>query len=253
VDGSGLHRLTHTEDAFSPVWSPDGRQIVFAREHQIANGGVTASLWTIHVDGSGIRPLLPGDSNTYELPNAFSQDGRLLAFTRGIPSATNSLENTNAVFLLRLADGHVRELAEHASDAAFSPDGRWVALTSTRDHNGIHATGEDSESYAGDLYLVDLSGKHWHRLPDTNAIDEDYPSFSPDGQRIAYERTDSVQTKNSSDDFHHAVWEINTDGSCPTRVRDDAADIHWYFAPAWRPGVSVSGGGWLRCKQARSS
>jgi Tol biopolymer transport system component len=259
ADGSGLRQLTHTGDAWNPVWSADGREIVFARasyyvsvQHQTE--GITASMWTVHPDGTGLRQLTPVVAGQDDQPGSFSPDGRWLAFTRTEPSPpTGLLPNTSSVYLLELSNGIVRKLASQASDPAFSPNGKWIALSSTRAHNGTDRAGEDATAYAGELYLVDLTGKHWSRLTDTSGIDEDYPSFSPDDKRIAYVRVDSIGSATFSDNYHHTIFEINIDGSCPTRLRDDLKDTFEYYAPAWRPGRSLTGAGPLRCPRSSSA
>jgi Tol biopolymer transport system component len=151
------------------------------------------------------------------------------------------------VELLDLASGAVRQLAGHSSDPSFSADGRWIALTSTRDRDGTHRIGEDATAYAGELYLVDHSGKRWRRLTFTPRIDEESPSFSPDGKRIAYVRIDEISTPRVSDSYHHTIYEINTNGTCPTRLRDDLTDTFEYYAATWRPGPSILDNGRLRC------
>ncbi len=252
ADGSGLHRLTHTGDAWTPVWSPDGREIAFARAHFYVNAskqteGITASMWTIHPNGSDLRQLTATVDGQDDAPGSFSPNGRWLAFTRTEPSPpVGLLPNTSSVELLDLASGAVHQLASQSSDPSFSPDGDWIALTSTRDHNGTHRAGEDATAYAGELYLVELTGKRWRRLTSTRDIDEESPSFSADGMRIAYVRIDEISTPQVSDSYHHTIYEINADGSCPTRLRDDLTDTFEYNAPAWRPGHSVRDSGRLR-------
>ncbi len=256
ADGSGLHQLTHTGDASDPVWSPDGRQIAFSRARPYISvarkrEGISAGIWTVRSDGSDARQLTPTVEGQDDQPGSFSPNGRWLAFTRSEATRpVGMIPNTSAVYLRRMSDGALRKLADRASHPAFSPDGGWIALASTRDRDGIHQVGEDQEAYAADLYLVDLAGRRWRRLIHSNGIDEDYPSFSPDGERIAYERIDSFDNARISDNYH-TVWEINANGGCPTALRDDNhTDAFWYSPPAWRPGRSLSGAGRLHCGAA---
>jgi Tol biopolymer transport system component len=252
ADGSGQRQLTHTRDAWDPVWSPDGREIVFARQHAYYSvsqdkAGYTTSLWAIHPDGAGLRQLTTSLPGRDDEPGAFSPDGRWLAFTRTEPAPTSTprIPNTSSVWLLNLADGSVREVARESSSPSFSPDGKWIALSSTRDHNGSHHIYEASQTYSGDLYRVDLASHSWQRLTDTNGADEEFPSVSPSGTRIAYVRDSSV-------------YEMNADGSCPTAirkarsygrsVRTSPAFLRvLYSAATWRPGNSQTNNGQLRC------
>jgi Tol biopolymer transport system component len=205
-------------------------------------------MWTVRPNGTGLRQLTAAVAGRDDVPGSFSPDGRLLAFTRVIaPPAVGMIKGNESVDLLDVAHGTVRRLARQASDPSFAPDGRTIAITSTRDHNGTRQVGEDSTAYAGDLYLVDLSGRHWRRLTATHNIDEAYPTVSPDGQRVAFQITEDLNTSHSYDSYHHAIAEINLDGSCRTTIRDDRSDILEYSTPAWRPGASQTDMGPLKC------
>ena len=213
------------------MWSPDGQDIAFARQHiyvSIAKQtlGLTSTMWIIHPDGTGARQLTSAVTGQADVPGAFSPDGHTLAFTLLLPSSpvAGPGPDPDKVELLSLTDGTITTLATAAGAPAYSPDGKWIALVSPRDHNGTHPTGEDSSAYANELYLINLATHRWQRLTHTNGIDEEDPSFSPDGQRIAYLRVDAISTRNVSDNYHYTIYEININGSCPTRIRDDLAD-----------------------------
>jgi len=73
--GSGLKQLTHTTEASSPCWSPDGQWICFA-----AKPGGRRSLYKVSVDGGEpIRIPTSGVANPSE-PD-WSPDGKWIAFT----------------------------------------------------------------------------------------------------------------------------------------------------------------------------
>jgi Tol biopolymer transport system component len=255
ADGSGLHQLTHTAHTADPVWSADGRTIAFTRggrayiNYSKGLEGFTASLWTVHPDGRGLDRLTPTVPGQGDQPGSFSPDGRWLAFTRTEPVRPSGfVPNTSSVYLLELRTGMVRRLAARSANPSFAPDGNWIALSSTRDRDGTIQVDDGAHAYAPDLFLVDPTGRHWRRLTHTRRIPEDFPSFSPNGRRIAYEGSTSTTG---------GVFEMNADGSCPTLIR---ADYHSkrshplrivevdYGTPTWRPGLRLAGDRALACQ-----
>ena len=87
-------------DARQPVWTPDGKSIVF---FAYRDGGY--HLWSVSPDGSGQRQLTRGMFDERE--PAFSHDGTRIAFSsdRG-----NPLGSDYNIFVLDLRDGEIRQL-----------------------------------------------------------------------------------------------------------------------------------------------
>ena len=67
ADGGGLRRLTSTHDAGAPVWSPDGRAMVFRRRRGPAFAG-SASLWSAPAGGGAARQLTGWRDGTIDVP-----------------------------------------------------------------------------------------------------------------------------------------------------------------------------------------
>jgi len=111
-----------------PVWTPDGKHIVYSR-----TGG--SGMWWVRSDGAGQPQLLYEAKNGNAIPGSFSPDGRRLAFHQ--PGGGTGRDIWTLP--LDLADpDHPKAgtpelfLATPSDDVqpAFSPDGRWLAYTS---------------------------------------------------------------------------------------------------------------------------
>src|SRR5215211_4783029 len=70
LSGSGLEPVTHgRRNADDPAFSPDGRQLAFAR--------LGAGIFAVKLDGTGLRRLTPGAADRYPV---WSPDGTAIAF-----------------------------------------------------------------------------------------------------------------------------------------------------------------------------
>ena len=113
-----------------PVWTPDGKNIVFRSDNPAARG-----LYGVRSDGSGEAKRLT-EGKTPELPYSFSPDGKRLAFHQvgnggssdifTVPVEINSGQGALRLGKAELFLGtpFIEVLPE------FSPDGRWLAYTS---------------------------------------------------------------------------------------------------------------------------
>ena len=118
-----LSRTTATRLTFGgrnlwPVWTPDGARIAYASSRE----GSTNAYWK-HADGSGAEEQLTTSLETY-FPQSFSPDGRMLLLSQ-LPGRVSALplEAPRKPSVFQTGQGV-------ASDAAFSPTGRWIAYIS---------------------------------------------------------------------------------------------------------------------------
>jgi Tol biopolymer transport system component len=109
----------------SPLWSPDGKYILFG--HQPND-----SIYRVHADGGG-EPQQLAKVETATFPSSISPDGKRVAFVTGNPFAgteisTAPFEDTADHPLLGKMEPFLR--APGFPMPAFSPDGRWLAYSS---------------------------------------------------------------------------------------------------------------------------
>src|SRR6185436_14155265 len=108
---------------FSPLWSVDGRQIIF----QSSNSNLTAQSVN---DATPGRALLTGVPEM-QYPSDVSPDGRLLLYTRSTTTATGA--SLDLWYLSLAGDPAPRPFLQTGfavKDGQFSPDGKWVAYQS---------------------------------------------------------------------------------------------------------------------------
>ena len=157
----------------SPVWSPDGKKIAFVG---IVDG--RSDLYLTDIKTGRLEKLTEDEYDERE-PN-WSPDGKTIVFSSDRPSGENN-EDTNYVygsyniFLLELESKNIKTLThagENNFSPAFSPDGKKICFSSTR--NGI-----------SNLYIQELDSLKTYPITDvlTGCFT---PSWSKDGEKIAF-------------------------------------------------------------------
>lgn len=237
-----------------PAWSPDGQWLVFARHR-----GAGIFLYVRAADGSQERRLT--DRTDPEFDAVWSPDGKRLAFAF---DKTSPNQGDLEVYTVA-ADGtelHAAAVTEgalsHEEWPAWSPDGQWLAHTSTRDGNqelfvarpdgsqrrrltnhpalDAHpAWSPDGKTIAfatdrwGDLELalIDVETLHVTRLTQSAGLD-DYPAWSPDGRTIAF---------TSNRDRNLEIYAIDADGRNPRNLTNTPSLDNF---PAWTPGGELT-------------
>ena len=104
---------TGVQDNAHPIFSPDGKRIVYS--------SLRDGVWGLYiksVDGSGGEERVYGSGRT-TVPMSWSPDGRFIVFW----------ENTGFEWVLPLAGGRTpfRLMTDQSSHSQISPDGKWVA------------------------------------------------------------------------------------------------------------------------------
>jgi serine/threonine-protein kinase len=152
-----------------PVWSPDGRFVVFQ--------SATGIFWT-RADGAG-KPQLLTQSKTLQFPTAFTPDGTRLVFSELIPGGGAEIRTVpveSASGQMRAGEPQLFLKTSTADDfAAFSLDGRWLAYASA-----------EAGSYEVYVRAFPDNGNQWQISNSGGTM----PVWSPNGHELFYRTED---------------------------------------------------------------
>jgi Tol biopolymer transport system component len=115
-------RLTFQGHNIFPIWSPDGKRVVFASPAGSAN-----EMFSIPADGSATDPERLTRNDIVQVPQDWSPDGAFVLFSE------RSVQTQDDLWLLHAADRKIRPWLQtpfEESEGRFSPDGHWLALVS---------------------------------------------------------------------------------------------------------------------------
>ena len=117
-------RVTFDTSAAWPMWSPDGRRIVYSR-FMDGSGGFRGHLYWLPADGSGApQPLVEGPGQWK--PTGFEPGGRGLVYS-GLPSPQSKGEIWRTTVDSGAKPQPVLATPFDNGPASLSPDGRWIA------------------------------------------------------------------------------------------------------------------------------
>ncbi|MDQ6787986.1 MAG: serine/threonine-protein kinase [Acidobacteriota bacterium] len=186
ADGSNQKRLTdNAADDSLPVFSPDARRIAF-----VSNRDGDADIYIMNAaDGTGVQRVTYGAGNDSE--PAWSPDGRRIAFE-------SDRDGNTEIYSISLAGDAVPNAESEFTDeieGSPAPDGKRIVFSSNR-------TGQFQ------IYSIDADGSNLRQL--TSEGVNHYPSFSPDGAQIIFDR--------AGDDNVPAIYRMNADGTNQTAI-----------------------------------
>jgi len=167
--------LTFTHTNLFPVWTPDGKHIVFVSRPP-------NSLRWIRADGAGeAQPLL--ESKGELRPYSFSPDGRSLAFAEmsvdtGFDLWTLPLDMSDPEHPKPGKPELFLRTPSDEQEPAFSPDGRWIA----------YASSESGELYVRPFLGGTPSGSGKWQISTGGGL---HPIWSRDGRELFYETPDN--------------------------------------------------------------
>ncbi len=115
-------------EAFDPVWSPEGDQLVYSAPNPLTKDN-KYDLFLVNADGTGTRVLTSNPDHDFNAD--WSPDG----FTLAYQAPVNGVVQIH-LFDLETGDSYpVTEVAAHNDSPNWSPDGSEIAFVSQRDGN----------------------------------------------------------------------------------------------------------------------
>ena len=199
-------RLTsESRGIWSPVWTPDGGEIIF---------GSRSGLWKISVLGPGVPARLTA-AGQWAFSLDVSRQGNRLAYQRA------------------LWDNNFRRMQRPDLQSSPGPPTRFLSSTRRETFPKYSADGErivfESErTGVNGIWVSDADGSNPKLLHSKEGTWSGVPSWSPDSQRVAF---------NWNPEEQFDIYVISASGGKPLQLTTDKADDQW---PSWsRDGQSV--------------
>jgi len=233
------HQLTTGAEAYSPVFSPDGKTIAF---YSYQNNGYL--VYTMNADGSNQQPAYSTDSSTWIYYPGFSPDGKSLVFyvETGVgPSAqhhgpvvksswlrhgnrSKTSVHTNTASGITTSGWYVMALTDSAPTFVYAATDVWGPAVFSGDGKKLLFTQYDGTT--DNIFSVNLDGSGL--TPLTTSTDSNTYNFSPVPYKNLIVFNQNNQTNSSWD-----IYVMNQDGTNPQLVHSTAStweilnDSYW--------------------------
>jgi dipeptidyl aminopeptidase/acylaminoacyl peptidase len=205
-DGGEARKITDARDGVSTfAFSKDGKSLVYrsgkAGEEQLYRlpvAGIDSAKpeqLTRHATGVGLWRYAPDDKRIYFVTaDTIDQDEKARRDKRFTVNVRNMEVPVSSLWAFdvegRKTTRLTRDTAMTVSQFEISEDGKWIgfrAVASNRYQRNI-----TEESINGDDYLLETATGQIERLTSNTEVAESTPSFSPDGQWVAFSAPDDL-------------------------------------------------------------
>ena len=186
---------------FSPAWAADGSKVAFS-------SGRTGNpeIWVADASGGNLRKLTsfrePDVSPTWN-PRTNAQIAWVSGRT-GLPQIY--IMDQDGSNIQRMTDGG------YAISPSWHPNGAMLTFSWNRKYGPGAPGGQD-------IYVMDIASKRWMQLTHDSGSN-DFPSWSPDGRHIVFERTVGHKAQ---------IWSMLADGTQQQQLTHGGEN----FMPNW--------------------
>jgi dipeptidyl aminopeptidase/acylaminoacyl peptidase len=212
-DGTGETPIT---GGFDVAWSADGTRIAYI-------GG--SHIYVANADGTGATDIGAGGGTRMAANPSWSPDGRIAYdSTHYQCNDYDCFEVPDGISVMNSDGTGNHQLTSDGLEPAWSPDGTKIAFTQPAVTGGAGLPTRD-------IYTMNPDGTGITNLTRTEYwFDEDSASWSPDGSKLAFVRSQSGCCPE--------IWTMNADGTGLSRIGDSAPDKSGDRSPAWSPDGS---------------
>jgi TolB protein len=214
-----------SDDASSPAWSPDGKEIAYTR-----GAGVAPQVWVMNADGTDPHQIAASGNN----PD-WSPDGTKLAYGKCCGRVVVANADGSDPKVITKTDGQL------PANPAWSPDGSELAVESTAGILIVSADGQNKRlvipggeepdwspdgsrlvytNSNGAIWVANADGSNRRRLTGESGGGA---AWSPDGSEIAFTG-------------ENTVFEIRPDGTGLHQLHTGGTPDLGFSDPAWGPG-----------------
>lgn len=242
ANGTSVHRLTHdAADQTHPVFSPDGRKIIFERAPFNTRSG-PGGIYVMNSNGSHVHLLhrmrmSSSEVSVLKSPDrqlAVSPSGRTIAFTSAVGHGKTE------IFAMNFDGSNVHQLTNGGSSSGpdFSPDGTQIVFTAqhTQTQTVCAPPPHPPDCHTGtqtttDIFVMNVDGSNVRELTNfTISLSPSSPTFSPDGKQIAF----THQSQQTTAIAPTQIYTMNADGSGVSQITQPSP-THQDQYPSWQP------------------